>query len=142
MMSPPRPRKQSGWPRPPRPRRPPRPDRRELKLQARIERIPQSITEEIDAQNGDENSQPRESREPPGGRDVDAAIGEHSAPRRSGRLDAEPQERERRFDHDHARHVEGGDDEPGREGVRQDVPHEDAAVAATEGVRGLYELAL
>src|SRR5262245_48396592 len=141
MESPRRPRKQSGWPRPPQPRRP-RARTWTLDLQARIERIPQSITEEIDAQNGDENRQPRESREPPGGRDVDAAIGEHSAPRRGGRLDAEPQERERRFDHDHARHVEGGDDEPGREGVRQDVPHEDAAVAATEGVRGLYELAL
>ena len=61
-----------------------------LDLETRIERIPQPIAEQIDPEHGHENGQSRESRQPPSGRDVDAAVGEHPAPRRRRRLTPSP----------------------------------------------------
>src|SRR5712691_1288747 len=55
---------------------------RPLDFQARVERVAEPVTEEIDAEDGDENGQAREGREPPRGREVHAAVGEHAA--RSG----------------------------------------------------------
>src|SRR5438874_2542956 len=57
---------------------------RPLDFQARVERVAEPVTEEIDAEDGDENGQAREGREPPRGREIRAAVGEHAAPGRGG----------------------------------------------------------
>src|SRR3984893_7629206 len=103
---------------------------RPLDFQARVERVAEPVAEEIDAEDGDENGQAREGREPPRRGEVHATVGEHAAPGRGGRLDAQAQEGQRGLDDDDAGHVEGGHDEPRREGIRQYVAEEDGAVAA------------
>src|SRR5438477_176177 len=124
---------------------PPRPaprSRRASDLEARVERVAQSVAEQVDPEYRHENGQPGEGREPPRRRDVDAPVRKHPAPGRRRRLHPEPEKGERRLDHDDARHVERGDDEPRGERVGQDVTQEDPAIATPEGLRRLHELPL
>src|SRR5712692_2405642 len=113
-----------------------------LDVEARVESIAEAVAEKIDAEDGDENGQAREGCEPPGRREVDAAVGQHSAPGRRGRLDAQGEEGQRGLDDDDPGHVQRGHHEPWREGIGQHVAEEDAAVAAPQRDGGLHELAL
>src|SRR5215475_13574921 len=113
-----------------------------LDLQSRIERIAEPVTEQVDTEHGDQDRQARKRREPPRRGEVDASVGQHAAPRWRRRLDTEPQERERRLDHDDARHVERGHDQPGSEGVGQHVSEHDAKAEAAEADGRLDELTL
>lgn len=55
--------------------------------QARIERVPQSIAEEVESKHRQHDCQPREQKHPPGSaRQIFDAIGEHGAPFGIGRL--------------------------------------------------------
>src|SRR6266853_4850578 len=58
-------------------------------LQARIERVAKAVTEEIEAQHGDEDGQPRKEREPGVGLDESHVGLEVPAPARRGRLRAQ-----------------------------------------------------
>src|SRR5207249_3499993 len=80
---------------------PPRPaprSRRASDLEARVERVAQSVAEQVDPKHRHENRQPGEGREPPRRRDVDAPVRKHPAPGRRRRLHPEPEKGERRLD--------------------------------------------
>src|SRR2546428_666190 len=110
--------------------------------QARVEGAAQRVAEEVGAQHGDHDGQAGERRDPPGAADVVAALADHPAPARRGRLHAEAQERQRRLDDDQlgeleARHHDGGTDD-----VRRDVAEEDPRGPAAEGARSDHEVPL
>src|SRR3990172_3129194 len=111
-------------------------------LQPRVQRVAQPVTEEVDPQDGDENRQPRERGQPPRRGQVHPPVRQHPPPGGRGWLDAEAQERQRRFHHDYPRHVQRGHDEPGGEGVGENVPDKHPPIPASERDRGLDELPL
>src|SRR3989304_6190064 len=88
----------------------------------------------------------RISRSPPlargGGAAAPPPVRQHPPPGGRGWLDAEAQERQRRFHHDYPCHVQRGHDEPGGEGVGENVPDEPPPIPASERDRGLDELPL
>src|SRR6266446_7910437 len=66
-----------------------------------IPRVSKSITEEIEAEHGQADGQPREDRQPRRLLHERAAgAAQHQAPGRDGRLGAEAEEAQRRFDED------------------------------------------
>jgi len=72
-------------------------------------------------------------------REVHAPVREHAAPGRRGGWTPRPRKTAADCDDDDAGHVEGGHDEPRREGVRQHVAEEDGAVAAPQRDGRLHE---
>src|SRR2546425_769428 len=110
-----------------------------LTPELRIPRVPQRITEEVEAQDGQADRQAREYREPRGLLHERAAgARQHQAPRRGRRLGPDAEEGERRLDQDRVAEPDGGDDEDRRRHVRQDVAGDDARVAAAQGLRRLH----
>src|SRR5499433_1998222 len=92
-----------------------------LDLEPRIERVAEPVAEEIHRERRQHDGEAREGGEPPRGRGVVAAVGEHPAPGRCVRLDAQAQERQRRLVDDHEGQLQRGHHDDGRERVRQDV---------------------
>src|SRR5262245_16687476 len=88
-------------------------------LEAWIERVPKAVAEEVEAQHGDEDGEPREEREPRVGLDERDVGLEIPPPARRGRLRAQPQERERGFDDDGGRDSERGGHDDRRQAVRE-----------------------
>src|SRR5882724_1251744 len=86
-----------------------------LPPELRVPRVPQRITEEVEAQDGQADRQPRENREPRGLLHEGAArAAQHQAPRRGRRLGADPEEGERRLDQDRVAEPDGRDDQDRR----------------------------
>src|SRR5439155_27261666 len=110
-----------------------------LTPELRIPRVPQRITEEVEAQDGQADRQTGKDREP--GRllhERAAGAAQHQAPRRSRRLGPDAEERERRLDQDGIAEPDRGDHEDRRRHVGQDVAQDDPRVAATHGLRRLH----
>src|SRR5262245_53308416 len=63
-------------------------------LQPWVESIAQAVTEEIDAHHGDQDGEAGEGDDPWRGEDEFAAVGEHGAPFRGGRLGTEAEKAE------------------------------------------------
>src|SRR5512142_1623992 len=105
-----------------------------------IQRVSDAFAEEVVAQDGNEDRETGEGREPPGDFDIVLARREEAPPGGSRRLDAETEEAQRRLDEDGASDSQGGRDEDGRQAVRQDVLHDDASVSRADGVGRYHEL--
>src|SRR6185295_12328541 len=107
----------------------------ELDLQPRVEGVPQPVPEEVHREHGQHDREAGEGGEPPRGRDVVAAVREHPAPRRGGRLDAEAEEGQGGLVDDHERQLEGGHHDDRGERVRQHVAEQEppGAIAARPG---------
>src|SRR2546426_1618459 len=109
-----------------------------LPPELRIPRVPQSITEEVEAQHGQADRQAREDREPRGLLHERAArAAEHQAPGGRGRLSPQPEEAQRCFDQDRVAQPDRRDDEDGRGHVGEDVGDQDSRLAAADGLRRL-----
>src|SRR5215510_12584879 len=83
-----------------------------LTAQLRIPRVPQRITEEVEAQDGQTDRQPGENREP--GRlfhERPAGARQHQAPRWGRRLGSHAQERQGRLDQDRVAEPDRRDDQ-------------------------------
>src|SRR3989449_9636489 len=111
-------------------------------FQARIERVAQTVAEEIEAEHGDEDREAGEERQP-GVRLDEGDVGlEVPAPAGRRRLGAQAEEAEGGLDDDRRRDAQRGGHDDGRQAVRQDVAEEDPGIAHTEGAAGLDVLLL
>jgi len=70
-------------------------------------------------------------------RDLVARLGEHAAPAREGRPDAEAEERQGGFCQDSATHAQRGDHDQRSQDVGQDLGEHDAQVAVAQDAGGL-----
>ena len=73
----------------------------------RIERVAQTVADEVDREHGEEDGEPGEHGEPPLVFEVADRVGQQVAPARRRRLDAETEERQRGLDEDRLRDHEG-----------------------------------
>ena len=80
-------------------------------FQTRIEKVTQRVAKKINAEHGDKDAEAGEKRQPPGGADIDARVGQHGAPGGDVRRHADAEEAQARFGDDRRRHGEGADDE-------------------------------
>src|SRR5919198_1840820 len=91
----------------------------------RVERVADAVAEEVEGENGEDERRPGEDEVPPGGAEDRLGRGDHLAPARLRRVDADAEVGERRFEQDvlwdHERRV----DDDRRHEVRQDLAHED-----------------
>src|SRR4051794_5401354 len=109
---------------------------------ARAKRVLEPVADQVEGEDGQEQRDAREGHVPPGGVEDVAGVGDHLAPARVGRLDADPEERERGLVEDVLRDQDGSvDDDRGHE-VGQDLLEEDAAVVRAERARRVDELPL
>ena len=98
--------------------------------------------EQVEADHRDDQGQHRNAHAPPAHHEVAAPLGDHGAPRRRGRLDPEPHEREQRLDADGDGHLEGDQhDDQGHE-VGQELLGHHAERPEPDGAGRLDELAL
>src|SRR5207249_9242575 len=104
-----------------------------LPPELRIPRIPESITEQVEAEHRQADRQTGKDRQP--GRllhERPARARQHQSPRRRGRLGADAEERERRLDQDRVAEPDRRDHEDGRRDVRQDVGRDDARMPTAQ----------
>ncbi len=76
-----------------------------------VEKIAQRIAKQVDAEDGDENTETRKKRHPPRCADVDTGVREHGAPGGNLRRYAYAEEAQARFGDNRRRHGKGADDE-------------------------------
>jgi len=119
-----------------------RKDKNKLLSEPGINRIPDAFTQKVVAEHGDQDGHAREEREPPGDAEHVLALGEHIAPARCGRLDADAEERERRFGEYGSRDAQRGGNEHGCHGVGQDMAEYNACIARPHGLDGQHEVPL
>ena len=81
--------------------RPPATSRRQRCM--RVGRDPHPAGEQVERQRGQHDRDAREERQPPGGRQIAAALRHHQAPGDLGRLDADAEEAQARFGEHHDR---------------------------------------
>ena len=73
--------------------------------QVGVEPVAEGVAHQVDHERGDEDREAGEGGDPPGVQHVDAPFAQHVAPGRGGRLHAEAQEREERFEDDDLGHL-------------------------------------
>src|SRR5438093_9485300 len=109
-----------------------------LPPELRIPRIPESITEQVEAEHRQADGEPGKDREPRRLlHERPARARQHQPPRRCRRLGADAEERERRLDQDRVAEPDRRDHEDRRRDVRQDVGRDDAWMATAERLRRL-----
>src|SRR5215831_5925585 len=113
-----------------------------LEFHVGIEPVAQGIPHQVDDEGREEDREAREGGDPPRVEHVEAALAQHVAPRRRGRLDAEAQEGQERLEDDHLSHLQRRDDHDCRGEVGHDLAEHDPQVAHAEGAAGHHELAL
>src|SRR5712692_6198780 len=111
-------------------------------FQARIEGVAEAVTEEVEAEDGDEDGQPREERQPGVGLDEGHIGLEVPAPARGGRLRPQAEEGEGGLHDDRGGDADGGGHDDRGQAVGQHVAREDPRVALANGAAGLDVLLL
>ena len=92
----------------------------------RVERVPQAVADEVDAESDDDDREPRECHEPPELEAFALAVDDQLAECGVRRLDAEPEEGEGRLVEDGSRDDQRREDDDRPDAVREDVPQDDA----------------
>src|SRR5712692_534972 len=108
----------------------------------RVEGIPEPVSDEVDAEHDDDEEEAREVEQPGSGRRRLLPDRHQLAEGGVGRLNAETDEREGGLGQDCPRHDQGGVDDDRADGVRQQVPEDDPAVAGTQCPGSLHVLLL
>src|SRR5262249_23611616 len=111
------------------------------RAQGRVEGVAEPVSEEVEAQYGEEDRQPREGGDPPGGGQELAALDDHVAPAGKWGLGPQAQVAQPGLDEDRPGEQERGLDDDDGQGVDQEVTAEDPPVAGAEGAGGVHELA-
>src|SRR5215472_9417185 len=109
--------------------------------QARVERVAQSIADEVESDHGHEEGGAGPEDDPRRLLEIAAPGVDHAAPRRGGGLDAQPEERERCLGEDGEGHAQRGLDHDGRGRIRQDVTPRDAPARRAQRPGSLHVLA-
>src|SRR5437879_5080466 len=107
----------------------------------RVECVAEAVAYEVHAEDDQHDGQAREHRQPPRLRVV-LPLEDERAERGCRRLDAEPEEGERRFDQDRLADGERSVDDDRADRVRQHVAGHDPQVAGACGLRGFNVLLL
>src|SRR5262245_1616844 len=111
--------------------------------QARIERVTERVPEQVRAEHGEADRQPREEHEPGGLlRVLGRRHRQHATPRRVRLGHAHAEERERGLHEDGAPELRRGEDDERPDRVRQDVAEGDPEVADADRAGGLHVLHL
>src|SRR5689334_906398 len=113
-----------------------------LSVGMRIERVAETVADDVERGDGEEDGQAGKEHQPPGVFDVRFGGAEDRPPRRRRQRHAQAEEGERGLGEDGRSDAETGGDEDRRERVRQEVAEDDARVAGAAGARRLRELHL
>src|SRR5438046_5383006 len=97
--------------------------------------VGEAVAEQREADPDEDDRDPGQGRQPPGGEDVVLPVGDHHAPLRRRRLGAETEEAESRAEKDVLYSVDHREDDHERDGVRQDVSEHHASVRVAERLR-------
>src|ERR671934_1342399 len=109
----------------------------------RVERLPQAVADQVEAEDGDHDRDPRDDGEEGRRLEVVVHVGEHRPPLRRRRvLRAEAEEAEARDVDDRRGHGERALDDHGRDRVREDVREEDHRPAHAHRAGGEHEVVL
>src|SRR5882724_10162984 len=108
----------------------------------RVEGVAQPVAEQIDTERRQREGRAGEGGEPPGDVEEVTALGEHAAPRRRRRLDAESEKADRCLGDDERRELEARDHDDGRRDVGQHVPEHEPHPSHAERRRRLDVVAL
>src|SRR5919108_3347099 len=109
---------------------------------AGVERVADAVSEEVEGEHGEDERRPREGEVPPGGVEDRGGLGDHLAPARLGRVDADAEVGEGRLQQDVLRDDERRVDDDRRDEVGEDLAEEDRPVAGAARARRLQELLL
>ena len=90
-----------------------------------VERVPDPLAQQVIAEDGDQDGEPRIEGEPPGDVDVVLPRREDVPPARRGRLDPDAEEAQGGLREDRARHAERRRDQDRRHRVREDMEKDD-----------------
>src|SRR5215510_10731795 len=104
----------------------------------RIEDVAQAVAEQVHAEHGQHDAEPREGGDPPRLPEVVTPLAQHAAPLGLWRLATETEKAERRRRKDGRAETEGGRNHERRDNVGQDVANEDRRIAAAERARRLH----
>src|SRR5713101_3071738 len=107
-----------------------------------IERVPEPVAQQVDAERGQGQRGAREGGEPPGDVEEVAALGQHAAPRRCRRLHAEAQEADRGLGHHELRELKAGHHHDRGRDVGEHVTEQEPGAPGAQCGRGLDEVAL
>src|SRR4051812_15448578 len=110
-------------------------------LEPRVENVAEPVTQEIDAEHGEEDAETWKQREPPGGADIAACVGKHATPGGYFRRHAEAKKAQARLRDDRRRHRESADHHRRLHQVGENVLENDARVAGAKRTRGFDEIA-
>src|SRR5262249_16653866 len=106
-----------------------RPSTSSFMPEMRIERVAQSVAEEIETEKGKGEGQTRKDEHPREERHDGGALVDERAPARLWRLHAEPEERQEGFLQHDGRHGQRRVDDDGAERVRNEMPEDDVSRA-------------
>src|SRR3712207_6109341 len=104
----------------------------------RIEGVAQAVADEVETEQGRDQENGGEDQHPSGVLNALGTLRDEHAPAGIRFLDAEAEEREEALEQDHLRHEERHVDDHGAEGVRDDVPAQDAAGFDAQRLGGLH----
>src|SRR5919197_1177914 len=121
----------------------PLPEPAHAAAELRVERLAQAVADQVEAEDGDHDRDPRDDGEERRRLEVVVHVGEHRPPLRRGRvLRAEAEEAEPRDVDDRRRHRQRALDDHGRDRVREDVREEDHRPPHADCARGEHEVVL
>jgi hypothetical protein len=110
--------------------------------QGGVQRVAQPIAQQVEPDHRQHDRDAREQDQPGRGAVVGLALVDHAAPAWRRRLDADPQEAQRRFRQDHGAGPDRHRDDDQPEHVRQQVTEDDANVGGAHRARRLDVFAL
>src|SRR5262249_38805149 len=90
-----------------------------------VQPVSQPIPQQVHRQHREQHGQTGEQRDPPGGRQKAAAVGDHQAPGRVGWRDSDAQETQRAFQENDVTNLNGADDQQRGHNVRENVAGDD-----------------
>src|SRR5215831_6142342 len=108
--------------------------------QPRIEQVADAVAQQVEGENRDGDGEPGEQHQPPRWNEPGIeCVGQHIAPGRRRRRDADAEETQRCFDDDGNSKVGRRQDQEGGNALRQDMPEHQANVGGPEAARSLHE---
>src|SRR5262249_19500707 len=109
---------------------------------SRVECVAYAVAQEVESEHRQEQRDPWEREEPPGGVEDRRRLGEHLAPARLRRADADTEIRQRRLEQNVLRDHERRVDDDRSDEVREDLAEEDCPVPGATRPRRFHELLL
>src|SRR5207245_2730192 len=109
---------------------------------ARVENVAQRLATDVEPEDGDEDRERRDRREPPLRADDLGPVGDHVPPRRERRLHAEAEVAQARLDEDVRAHADGRRHDHDRRDVRQHVSRDDPPARRADRPRRRHGIAM